>query len=82
MTPRNKVQLGELFPALGLSEDAEAHRSLEIHRIALVEKAREGDLVFVSDGQLLKQLKEASPTAAVIGQLFRRKFFIRFKKSR
>jgi UDP-3-O-[3-hydroxymyristoyl] glucosamine N-acyltransferase len=74
MTPKNRqqqqapVRLGELFPALGLGEGPEAHRSLEIHRIALVEKAREGDLVFVSDGQLLKQLAEASPSAAVIGE--------------
>ncbi len=67
MTPKNKVQLGDLYPSFGLENDCEEYRSLEIHRIALVEKAREGDLVFVSDGQLLKQLAEASPTAAVVG---------------
>lgn len=73
MIPKNKpqqpqqIQLGELFSALGLGEEYAEHRSLEIHRIAMVEKAREGDLVFVSDGQLLKQLADAAPSAAVIG---------------
>jgi UDP-3-O-[3-hydroxymyristoyl] glucosamine N-acyltransferase len=67
MTPKNKqVPLGDLFPALGLSDDYEAHRSLEILRIAPVEKAREGDLVFVAEGKFVSALKDSAPSAAVV----------------
>jgi len=68
MTRRSKVRLGDLIPALGLTGefDAERHRSLEIHRIAPVEKAREGDLVFVAQENLLPRLLDVSPSAAVV----------------
>jgi UDP-3-O-[3-hydroxymyristoyl] glucosamine N-acyltransferase len=64
---RDPVRLGELFPALDLlNADGEAYRSLEMQRIAPVDKAREGDLVFVAQESLLPRLKEASPSAAVV----------------
>lgn len=69
MTPKNKqVQLGDLFPALGITDEHEAHRSLEIRRISAVGAAREGDIVFISDGRLLAQLKDFSPSVAVISE--------------
>ncbi len=68
MTRRSKVRLGDLFPALALTGDYEAQRSLEIHRIAPVEKAREGDLVFIAQENLLPRLKNISPSAAVVSE--------------
>ena len=72
MTAKSKqVPLGDLFPVLGLTDgqgDLEPHRSLGIHRIAAVEKAREGDLVFVNEGRFLPALKEAAPAAAVVAE--------------
>ncbi len=62
--------LGDLFSALGLSESQAAEyeemKALPIQRIALVDKAREGDLVFVSEGRFVEKLKESSPTVAVV----------------
>jgi UDP-3-O-[3-hydroxymyristoyl] glucosamine N-acyltransferase len=72
MIPKNKqgIELGELFPVLGLTGDTagdlEQHRSLGIQRISAVEKAREGDLVFVNEARFVAQLKDAAPSAAVV----------------
>src|SRR4051812_3366308 len=64
---RDRIQLGDLFPALELlSGEGDSYRSLEILRISPVEKAREGDLVFVAQENLLTTLKESAPTAAVV----------------
>ncbi len=68
MTRRSKVRLGDLFPALGLTGDSEMHRSLEIQRIAPLEKAQEGDLVFLAQENLLPRLREAAPSAAVLSE--------------
>lgn len=73
MTPRNKqVALGDLFPALGLTGEQiaglEESRALPLQRIALVDKAREGDLVFVSEGRFVEMLKESSPSVAVVAE--------------
>jgi UDP-3-O-[3-hydroxymyristoyl] glucosamine N-acyltransferase len=69
MTSKNKqVQLGELFPVLGLSDDYDAHRSLEILRIAPVDAAREGDLVFIAEGRFLPSLKGSNPSAVVVSE--------------
>ncbi|HEY8279757.1 MAG TPA: UDP-3-O-(3-hydroxymyristoyl)glucosamine N-acyltransferase [Bdellovibrionota bacterium] len=68
MTRKNKVLLGDLLPALGLGGEGEKHRSLEIRRIAPVEKAREGDLVFVAADSALAQLKSAHPSVAVVSE--------------
>ncbi|MGZ3652354.1 MAG: UDP-3-O-(3-hydroxymyristoyl)glucosamine N-acyltransferase [Bdellovibrionota bacterium] len=72
MTRKNKVRLGDLIPALDLLNAAEGdtHRSLEIHRIATVEKAREGDLVFVAQESLLAKLQKSAPSAAVISDSY------------
>jgi UDP-3-O-[3-hydroxymyristoyl] glucosamine N-acyltransferase len=63
---RDSVRLGDLIPAADLISDDPKVRSLEVQRISAVDKAREGDLVFVAQENLLQRLKDARPTAAVV----------------
>jgi UDP-3-O-[3-hydroxymyristoyl] glucosamine N-acyltransferase len=62
----NKVLLGDLFAALAPIGDFEQHRSLELRRIAPVDTAREGDLVFVAQENLLPKLAAVQPAAFVV----------------
>jgi UDP-3-O-[3-hydroxymyristoyl] glucosamine N-acyltransferase len=63
---KNKIRLGDLFSDLGLLDDNEKHRALELSRIATVEEAREGDLVFIAQEAYLPALQTAKPTVFVI----------------
>lgn len=66
MTRKNKVPLGELFPDLDLVGDYAAHEGLVIARIAGIERAEEGDLVFLAQEQLLPELANSQPSVFVI----------------
>jgi UDP-3-O-[3-hydroxymyristoyl] glucosamine N-acyltransferase len=69
MIRRSNLRLEEIFSSdADLIGDFDSHRSLEVHRISTVEKAREGDLVFVSQENLLPRLREVQPTAVVISE--------------
>ena len=66
MTRKNKVPLGDLFPDLNLIGDFSAHRDLVISGIAAIERAEEGDLVFLAQEHLLPELGKGNPSAVVV----------------
>jgi UDP-3-O-[3-hydroxymyristoyl] glucosamine N-acyltransferase len=72
MILRSKLKLEDLFPVLDLLSPGEAdpHRSLEIHRIAAVEKARGGDLVFVATESAIRALPSSKASVAVVSEAY------------
>lgn len=66
MTRKNKIQLGELYPELGLIGEYDAYRALELSRIGTAEDAREGDLVFIAQESFLPMLETARPSVFVL----------------
>lgn len=65
MTQRSK-QLGELFSELGLIGDFGELSSLSVSRLAPVETAGPGDLVFIAQERLLPHLEKSRPAAFVV----------------
>lgn len=63
---RNRIRLGDIFSDLDLLGDCEAHRALEISRIAPAEEARAGDLVFIAQESYLSYLGSKNPAAFVV----------------
>jgi UDP-3-O-[3-hydroxymyristoyl] glucosamine N-acyltransferase len=60
MMRKSKVLLGDLFPELGLVGDFSALRDLQLARISPIEKAEEGDLVFIAQESMLSTMALAA----------------------
>ena len=59
-------KLGDLFPLLGLLDPCEEYRNIEILKIAPVEGAIAGDLIFVAQESFFRNLPEICPSAAIV----------------